>query len=120
MTQASPVLAQPAFSFPSYSLTSLTFGRDIEEHRISPRPISRERGGLDPGRIVPRVEPVKLGPSILPVLLSGYTFSLILGDIKHTCQFSINTGEMGDSLCPVSHFLPNSDPNCNKREGTKS
>ena len=66
--------------FPAIPSASLTFGGDVEEHGIRPRPIPRERGGLDPGRIVPRVEPVKLGASILPVLLSGYTFPLILGE----------------------------------------
>lgn len=60
----------PLSCFPVTASPILTFGWDVEEHRVCPGPIPGERGGLDPGRVVPRVEPVKLGAPILPVLLS--------------------------------------------------
>lgn len=91
------------------SSPGLTFGLDVEEHRLRPRPVSGQRGGLDAGRVVARVEPVQLGPSVLPVFLPGHAFPLVLERGKQTVT-PPQTHEKPGTGCPGRHLPPDSDP----------
>lgn len=90
--------------------TSLTLGLHVEEDGLRPGPIPGQRGGLDPGCVVARVQPVQLGPSVLPVILPGHTFPLVLGQTERMGQLPTNTRERGAPRCPISPLPPNKDP----------